>query len=119
MTDHLKSRLWSERRLSKQCVDGTTKQGYDGAHKGEYIITVQMCIYDWTSYLVLNIMNAVLSSLHLAVAAAALVPWAGRQEAGGRVRAESSCWRPARSLWCCCASCTWNVEMDTNTFLRP
>jgi hypothetical protein len=75
---------------------------YDGAHEGEYISTVQMCIYDWTSYLVLNRMNAVLSSLHLDVDAVALVPWAGWQEAGGRGRAESSCWRPGCSLWCCC-----------------
>jgi hypothetical protein len=102
-------------RLAAFFVGASLRLGtYDGAHKGEYISTVQMCIYDWTSYLVLNRMNAVLSSLHLAVAAAALVPWTGRQEAGGRGRAESSCWRPGCSLWCCCVVCTWNVEMDTN-----
>jgi hypothetical protein len=61
-------------------------------------------------------MNAVLSSLHLVLAAAALVPWAGRQEAGGGGRAEISLVEPRlHSLWCCFVVCTWNVEMGTTT----
>jgi hypothetical protein len=92
---------------------------YDGAHKGEYISSIQMYIYDWISYILLDRMNAVLSSLYLVLAAAALVPWAGRQEAGGGGIAESSLVAPRlQSLWCCCVVCTWNIEMDTNTSLR-
>jgi hypothetical protein len=72
-----------------------------GAHEGEYISTVQMCIYDWTSYLVLNRMNAVLSSLHLVLAAAALVPWAGGQEEEGEQRA------PAGAQAAACVAAAW------------
>jgi hypothetical protein len=86
---------------SETSVEKLQVKLYDWAHEGEYIIAVQMCIYDWTSYAVLNRMNAVLFSTSCC-GCCRCSPKGWTAGGGGRVRAESSiCGRPGCYMWCC------------------